>query len=576
MSGRAAIAAAALSLAACKGSIGGTPSMTGAGPSAPAQVAGAAGSTGTTPMSTTVAPPSTLPTGTGPLCAAAQAGQPAYRMLRRLSEPEYNAALVDVFGAAPTTWQNIQFVGDIRQAGAYDTYSAALTVNQPWLAALVDATFDRAQSLISGPQAATILVAPCTATAIDATCATAMVQAYGYRLFRRPLADAEVSDYVGLFTQATSTLMMSPSDALAGTLAALMQSPNTLYIQELGQAEGAGYKLTGYELASVLAFGLTGSTPSKALLDSAGAGGLDTPAGVSAAAQALIATPAGQAHMSKFFVEWLAYDGAPYAAKDPTVYDLPNTVATAMVTETQMLVDGKYQGGGSLSDLLLSPSTFVNLSLAQHYGWPTAGLTDDKFTMQQRPAGQGVGLLAQGGMLTRLASPSSSSPTQRGLFVLRSLICKDVPPPPADVPVIPVPSGTVTTRERYEMQHAVGSCGVCHTQMDDIGFGLENFDGVGVYRTMEVGQPIDASGYIADLDHETFNGPEDLAQKLAAAPEVAQCLAAQMTAYVLGVSVSEGLCIAPPASYAQGATPLSLANVLTQVVEPTHLAQRSP
>ncbi|HSZ84027.1 MAG TPA: DUF1588 domain-containing protein, partial [Polyangia bacterium] len=248
----------------------------------------------------------------------------------------------------------------------------------------------------------------------------------------------------------------------------------------------------------------------------------------------------------------------------------------AMVTETQMLVDGKYQGGGSLSDLLLSPSTFVNLSLAQHYGWPTAGLTDDKFTMQQRPAGQGVGLLAQGGMLTRLASPSSSSPTQRGLFVLRSLICKDVPPPPADVPVIPVPSGTVTTRERYEMQHAVGSCGVCHTQMDDIGFGLENFDGVGVYRTMEVGQPIDASGYIADLDHETFNGPEDLAQKLAAAPEVAQCLAAQMTAYVLGVSVSEGLCIAPPASYAQGATPLSLANVLTQVVEPTHLAQRSP
>ena len=575
MSRRVVIAAtAALSLAACKGNIG-TP-MSSGGPGASAQVSSGAGASGSTPMGTAGAITSTLPTGSAPLCAPAQSGQPAYRMLRRLSESEYNAALVDVFGADPTTWQNIQFVGDIRQSGQYDTYAAALTVNQPWLASLVDATFDRAQSLLTGPTAATVMVAPCTATAIDATCATAMVQAYGYRLFRRPLTDAEVGDYVDLFTQATSTLMMSPSDALAGALSALMQSPNTLYIQELGQAAGAGYKLTAYELASVLAFGLTGSTPSKALLDSAGAGGLDTPDGVTAAAKTLVASPAGQAHMSRFFVEWLGYDAAPYAAKDPTVYNLANTVATAMVTETQMIVDGTYTGGGSMSDLLLSPNTYVNLSLAQHYGWPTAGLTDDKFTMTPRPAGQGVGLLAQGGMLTILASPNSSSPTQRGLFVLRSLICKDVPPPPADVPVIPVPTGTVTTRERYETQHAVGSCGVCHTHMDDIGFGLENFDGVGVYRTMEVGQPIDASGYIADLDHETFNGPEDLAQKLAAAPEVAQCLAAQMTAYVLGVSVGEGLCIAPQASYAQGATPLSLANVLTQVVEPTHLAQRSP
>jgi hypothetical protein len=574
MSRRWAIAAAALALAACKGQISTTG---GAGPSSPAQATGTAGTSGSLPMGAGGgAPSNTLPMGsTTPLCAADQSGQPAYRMLRRVSEAEYNAGLIDIFGADPTTWQNIQFVGDIRQAGAYSTYSAALTVNQAWLASLVDATFDRAQSLLSGPQAATIMVAPCTATAIDANCATAMVKAYGYRLFRRPLADSEVSDYVGLFTQAT-TLMLSPSDALAGTLSALMQSPNALYIQELGQAAGTGYKLTGYELASILAFGLTGSTPSKALLDSAGSGGLDTPAGISAASQALIASPAGQAHMSKFFVEWLAYDGAPYAAKDPTVYNLPNTVATAMVTETQTLVDGLYKNGGSLSDLLLSPSTSVNLSLAQFYGWPTAGLTDTAFTTVQRPTGQGLGLLAQGGMLTRLATPNSSSPTQRGLFVLRSLICKDVPPPPADVPVIPVPSGTVTTRQRYETQHAVGSCGVCHTHIDDIGFGLENFDGVGVYRTMEVGQPIDASGYILDLGDVTFNGPEDLAQKLAAAPEVSQCLAAQMTAYVLGVSVGEALCIAPQASYAQGQTPLSLANVLTQVVEPNHLAQRSP
>jgi hypothetical protein len=278
--------------------------------------------------------------------------------------------------------------------------------------------------------------------------------------------------------------------------------------------------------------------------------------------------------MNDFFVQWLAYDGAPYAAKDPMAYTFPNTVATAMVTETKMLVEGAYQKGGSLTDVLTSPTTYVNASLAKFYGWPTAGLTDATFTAQQRPAGQGIGLLAQGSLLARLGTPNSSSPTQRGLFVLRQLICKDVPAPPANIPTIAPPSGNLTTRQRYETQHAVGSCGVCHTHIDDIGFGLENFDGVGVYRTKEAGMAIDASGYIENLNHTTFTGPEDLARKLAGAPEVAQCLAAQMTAYVLGVSVSDGLCIAPAASYAQGVTPLAMSDVLTKIVEPTHLQTR--
>jgi hypothetical protein len=495
-------------------------------------------------------------------------------MVRRLSQSEYNSTLIDVFGADPTSWDAIQFVGDLTQSGEYETYSDGLTVTQPFIASLVDATFSRSQLLLSGTQGTTLLVSPCTAASIDATCTEAMVRAYGYRLFRRPVTDSEVSDYVGLFTQGVSTLMMSPSDALAGTMAALMQSPNTLYIQELGTAQGSTNHLGPYEIASIIAYGLTGSTPSKALLDSAGAGALATAQGIASATQALIQSAAGQAHVSNFFRAWLAYDGVPYAVKDPTVYNFPNTIATAMVQETQMLVDGTYQNGGSLSDLLLSPQTYVNQSLAKFYGWSTNGLTDTQFVATPRPANQGLGILAQGSFLARLASPNSSSPTQRGVFVLRSMLCKDVPDPPPNIPVIPVPTGTVTTRERYEDQHAVGSCKTCHDRIDPIGFGLENFDGIGVYRTTEVGQPIDASGEILDLGGETFNGPEELAKDLASAPDVDQCLSAQLTAYVLGVSVADGMCIAPPASYTSTA-PMSLATVLSQVVEPTHLMVRA-
>ena len=561
----------------CKGAIGsggGAPSLSGGGGAAGTSTGTASGFAGGTSASGVVtgaggaatAPPTSA-------CAAGQTGKPAYQMLRRLSEPEYNNTLIDVFGADAKSWQTIQFVGDLRHAGSFATLSSGLGVNQPWMASLVDSTLDRAQALLAGTPS--ILVAPCTATVMDATCATAMVKTYGYRLFRRPITDAEVADYVGLYNQAIGTLMLSPSDALAGTIAALMQSPNALYVRELGTAASGGtFKLSGFELASILSYGLTGTAPSKALLDSAGAGGLDTASGVASAVQTMVASPQGQQHMKDFFLQWLAYDGAPYASKDPMVYTFPNTVATAMVTETKTLVESTYQKGGSLADVLTSPTTYVNASLAKFYGWSTAGLTDATFTAQQRPAGQGIGLLAQGGLLARLGTPNSSSPTQRGLFVLRQLLCKDVPAPPADVPVIPPPTGTVTTRQRYETQHAVGSCGVCHTHMDDIGFGLENFDGIGVYRTKEVGMPIDASGYVADLNQMTFTGPEDLARKLAAAPEVGQCLAAQMTAYVLGVSVTDGLCIAPSAAYAQGATPLAMSDVLTKIVEPTHMQTR--
>ncbi|HEX4404044.1 MAG TPA: DUF1592 domain-containing protein [Polyangia bacterium] len=566
------LGALALSTAlGCKGSIssGGKGATNTASGSAGATGASAGSVGGTASASAGTTGTTTPPTST---CAAGQTGKPAYQMLRRLSESEYNNTLVDTFGADATSWQTIQFVGDLRQSGSFATLSSALGVNQAWMAGLVDSTFDRAQALLAGTPS--ILVAPCTATAMDATCATAMVKTYGYRLFRRPVTDDEVAAYVGLYNQGL-TLTLSPSDALAGTLAALMQSSNALYIRELGTpAAGGTFKLSGYELASILSYGLTGTAPSKALLDSAGVGGLDTATGVAAAVQTMIASPQGQAHVNDFFLQWLSYDGAPYAAKDPTVYTFPNDVATDMVTETKTLVETAYQKGGSLADVLTSPTTYVNAPLAKFYGWSTTGLTDTAFTAQQRPAGQGLGLLAQGGLLARLGSPNSSSPTQRGLFVLRQLICKDVPAPPANVPVIPAPTGNVTTRQRYETQHAVGSCGVCHTHMDDIGFGLENFDGVGVYRTTEVGQPIDASGYVEDLAHTTFTGPEDLARKLAAAPEVAQCLAAQMTAYVLGVSVNDGLCIAPAAAYAQGATPLAMSDVLAKIVEPTHLQTR--
>src|SRR5258706_15941482 len=130
-------------------------------------------------------------------------------------------------------------------------------------------------------------------------------------MFRRPVTDAEVTSYVGLFNQGLTDAMMTPPDALAGVLAALMQSPKTLYISQLGAAAAKGYKLDPYEIASVLAYGLTGTAPPVTLLDRAPAA-LATPAGIATEARALADGAAGQAHLTRFFQAWLKHDRVPF------------------------------------------------------------------------------------------------------------------------------------------------------------------------------------------------------------------------------------------------------------------------
>jgi hypothetical protein len=550
------------------------PSQTGAGGTgAVATGAAGTGSVAMTGGAGTGAPTEPRPS----LCSGGASDKPGYRMLRRLSQNEYNRTMRDALGVDATAFADIPFPGELARRGAFENYSDALSVDQTFIASLIDKTFDRAQALLAGPKGAAILVAPCVATAPNAACAEAMVRKYGYRMFRRPVTDAEVTSYVSLFTQGTTTAMLSAPDALAGVLAALMQSPKTLYISQLGAAAATGYKLDSYEIASVLAYGLTGTAPPVALLDRVGTGALDTPAGIAAEARALTESPAGQAHLTRFFQAWLKHDRVPFASKDPAVYNLPAGLTAAMVTESQMLIDDTYKAGGGIADLLLSPKTYVNKALATHYKWDAAGLTDGQFVERARPAGQGLGFLAQGAQLTRLGTSDSSSPTQRGVFMLNQLMCKELGQPPPVVPEIVPPSGQITTRERYEKVHGVAACSPCHARIDGVGFGFENFDGAGVYRTMEIGKPIDASGKILDLGGITFNGPDDLARKLAAAPEIGQCMAAQLTSYVYGVSVADALCIAPGASYPTAANPAKLGfkTVLEKVVTASHLTTRA-
>jgi hypothetical protein len=85
------------------------------------------------------------------------------------------------------------------------------------------------------------------------------------------------------------------------------------------------------------------------------------------------------------------------------------------------------------------------------------------------------------------------------------------------------------------VQHrADPTCASCHARMDPIGFGLENFDGIGAWRDKEGEFAIDSSGKL--VSGETFNGPAELSGILATAKRdfFVRCLTEKMITYALG------------------------------------------
>ena len=116
-----------------------------------------------------------------------------------------------------------------------------------------------------------------------------------------------------------------------------------------------------------------------------------------------------------------------------------------------------------------------------------------------------AGILGSGAILAGLAMPQRTAPTRRGKFVREVVLCQSIPPPPSNVvPVLPPPTDPSETMRQRLSQHRVNpSCSTCHSLVDPLGFGLENFDAVGKYRTLENGHPVDATG---NLDGATFDG----------------------------------------------------------------------
>jgi hypothetical protein len=241
---------------------------------------------------------------------------------------------------------------------------------------------------------------------------------------------------------------------------------------------------------------------------------------------------------NNFAMQWLELRRLNDFIPDPKLFPaFTPELRAAMQTETKMFCEEIIRQDRSILDFLDARFTYLNEPLARHYGIANVKGSDFKrvvFTPAQSL--QRGGILTQGSVLAATSNPTRTSPVKRGKWVLEQVLGAAPPPPPPDVPDLSEDKKVIngaTMRQRMVQHREDPGCASCHARMDPIGFGLENYDAIGAWRTKEGKFPVDASGELAG--GYKFNGAAELKTVLKKRKdEFARCLAEKMLTYSLG------------------------------------------
>ncbi len=444
---------------------------------------------------------------------------PGASPLRRLTAWEYDNTILDLLGDDSHPSANFPQEGGSGFDNNADVATMSQLTAQRYMFAAEEVSA-RAVEDLTGLMA-------CDPTT-DEGCVAQWVEDFGAKAWRRPLDADELAAMTGLFDQARADGEDVPM-AVSLVLQAFLQSPYFLYRVELGvpgeQGTGA-VRLTGHEMATRLSYMLWGTMPDDALFAAAEAGELSTPEQVEEQARRMLDDAKARRIVAHFHEQWLGTIKLASPDKDETVFpEWSEEIAATQALETLAFVDHVFfEGEGTLEELLTAPYTFVDDSLAEFYGIPAP--TGTGLQRVEAPAGMELsGILSQGGVMSVYAHADHNDPIKRGLFVREHLLCQLPPPPPPGISV-PEIDDSATVREQFEQHRENPACRACHELFDPIGFGFENYDAVGRWRTEDNGFPVDASGELLQADIEgEFVGAGELGQMLTQSDQVGECVA---------------------------------------------------
>lgn len=462
--------------------------------------------------------------------------RPGRVTIRRLNRAEYNNTIRDLTGL------DLRLADDFPSddvGNGFDNIGDVLSLPPILMEKYLDAAQRIAAEVMQEEQALK-RVFPFTAADeknLEEVVAAARTNAsdFARRAFRRPLTDDESERLYALMRRAWEA-EASPQEIMQTVVTAVLASPHFIYRVEDDAATEAvdGIRpLNDFELASRLSYFLWSSMPDERLFELAQAGELHTPEQLASEARRMLRDPKSQALVNNFAGQWLQLRDLEMLSPDPERFgQFDEELRSAMRRETELLFAHIVAEDRSILDLLGADYTFVNERLADHYGIDKVQGADFQRVSLQ---GERRGVLMHASILLLTSNPTRTSPVKRGKWILDNLLGEPPPPPPPDVPLLNESEEALgTLRQRLEQHRADPNCAVCHTKMDALGFGLENFDVIGRWRDVDGSEQIDPSGELPG--GKSFKTPVDLVQILVEdkQTEFARCMSSKLLTYALG------------------------------------------
>ncbi len=387
-----------------------------------------------------------------------------------------------------------------------------------------------------------IFIAKPSDTVSEKEAARLIAEAFARKAWRRPVSAAEIDSLMTIYDRAASGGADFAS-VVRPMLKAVLVSPCFLLRMEQDQpahVAQAYHRVTDYELAVRLSYFIWSSMPDQELSLLAEQGKLSDPFELEKQTRRLLADQKAQALTDNFSVPWTKL--GDLATARPTAEFFPSftqSLKEAMRAETILFIDNLRQEDRSLLDLIDADYTYLNEELARHYGMTGVnGPEMRKVSLQ--PEDHRGGLLGMGSILASTSHVFRTSPTLRGKYVLAVLLGTPPPPPPANVGVLKDEARgkqPKTFRESLAKHASDRACAACHSRIDPLGFGLENYDGVGAWRDGNAFN-IDAMGELPT--GEKFSGPKELKKILLDRQDLfLRNVSEQMLAYALGRPVED-------------------------------------
>ncbi|HEU4387431.1 MAG TPA: DUF1592 domain-containing protein [Blastocatellia bacterium] len=367
-------------------------------------------------------------------------------------------------------------------------------------------------------------------------CARRIVASLARRAFRRPVTLQEVSRLAALVSGATKA-GDSFEEGLCVAIQGMLVSPHFLFRIEKDPVSGgeSAHQISQHELASRLSYFLWSSMPDDELLACAARGTLRQPAVLAAQVRRMLNDPKSKALVENFGGQWLELRKLESAKPDRQRFpEFEDYLRMSMRRETELFFENIVHEDRSILDFIDGDYTFLNERLAKFYQIPgVKGPEFRKVSLTDRP--ERGGIVTHASVLTISSYATRTSPVLRGRWILENILNSPPPPPPPDVPNLDEAkvASAASLRQQLEEHRKNTTCAACHVRMDPLGFGLENYDAVGGWRTREGNSVIDSSGVLPD--GRSFRGPAELKSILKSDREAfAECLTEKLSIYALG------------------------------------------